>query len=527
MPLGARKLTDASNRLEILKGLAVSGSSGAVVTQHKKASQVGADVLRANGNAVDAAVAIAFALGVLEPWMSGMGGGGYMLVGQSKEAPMLVDFNMRSPIHANPSDYPIVEGVSNDLFPWCCVEDERNTRGPLSICAPTMVAGLELVWKKYGSLPWKTLLEPAIQFANEGLPVDWYTQLVLSSVVKDLRRNPATKAMFLDNEGDTVTAGWTSLSQPSIETKALAGTLSAIADEGGSVFVSGEVGQALVEDIREAGGNLTLRDLELAVPRIVEPANISYRDNKIWSTSGLSGGTTLLEIFKNLEKYSMKMEPPDEYYSTLVKTILPALTDRLENLGGISEVANKEGCTTHFCVTDQNGLTVSSTITLVTLFGSKVISPQTGILLNSGMAWFDPLPNQANSIEPGKLCLNNMAPTLAQQPDGSQIAIGAAGGRKILPAIAQILSFMLDNGMSLQDACFHPRLDVQFDNTIVADSRIDGETLSLLGNLGNVHTVEKNLFPYHFGITGGLVNSNGTVEAMPDPMAPSATAICT
>ncbi len=526
MPLSAHKLTNTSNRFEILKDLVARGSSGAVVTQHRKASQVGADVLRANGNAVDAAVAIAFALGVLEPWMSGVGGGGYMLVGRNREKPTLVDFNMRSPMQTNPLDYPTVEGLSNDIFPWHRVEDERNTRGALSICAPTMVAGLELAWKKFGSLPWKILLEPAIQFANEGLPIDWYAQLVLNSVVKDLRRNPATKAMFLDNEGDTVTAGWTSLSQPSIDTKALAGTLSAIANEGGSVFVSGEVGQALVEDIREAGGNLTLRDLELAMPRIVAPANTSYRGNKIWSTSGLSGGITLLGIFKNLEKYSMKIQRPGEYYSTLVKTILPALTDRLENLGGISEVGNNEGCTTHFCVTDQNGLTVSSTITLVTLFGSKVISPRTGVLLNSGMAWFDPVPSRANSIEAGKLCLNNMAPTLVHQSNGSQIAVGAAGGRKILPAVAQILSYMLDSGMSLQNACFHPRLDVQFDNTIVADDRIDSKTLSLLGNLGNVHTVEKNLFPYHFGITAGLVNSNGIIEAMPDPMAPSSTAIC-
>lgn len=526
MPLGGPKLTDISNRFEILKNLVVRGSSGGVVSQHREASLVGADVLRAKGNAVDAAIAIAFSLGVLEPWMSGLGGGGYMLVGRRGEPPTQIDFNMRSPVQTKLSDYPIVEGLSSDIFPWPRVEEERNTRGPLSICAPTLVAGLELAWKQFGSLPWKTLLEPAIAFASEGLSIDWYAQLVIGSVAKDLRNNPTAKALFLDKEGDPVTTGWTSLYRPRIDNPALADTLNTLANEGSDVFVRGEVGQALVQDVEEAGGNLAMQDLELAVPKVVAPANLDYRGNQIWSTSGLSGGETLLNIFRNLRKYSSEELISGEHYEMLAKTILPVLTDRLGNLGDGSGVANRESCTTHFCVTDRDGLTVSSTITLVTLFGSKVVSPRTGILLNSGMAWFDPTPDQANSIGPGKRCLNNMSPTIVNRPDGSQIAIGAAGGRKIIPAVAQILSFMLDGGLSLHEACFSPRLDVQFDRTIVADKRIDNNTLSLLEDLGNVHVVEKTLFPYHFGITGGLVNSKGAVEAMPDPLAPNATAIC-
>ena len=504
--------------------LAAGGSRGAVVSQHHRASEVGAEILRAGGNAVDAALATAFALAVLEPWMSGIGGGGYMLIGRNGEPPSLVDFNLRAPMRIRVADYPVVGGMSSDLFPWPVVEGERNTRGPLSICTPTMVAGMELAWRTFGKLPWRTLLEPSIELAKGGLVIDWYAQLVLSSLAKDIRHEPAARAMFLDEVGASVTTGWTALSPLRLDLGALRDTLVVIAGEGSDAIVRGDVGRTLVEDVKARGGVLEIEDFAAATPCMRGPVCASYRGNRIWSAAGLSGGTTLVRILRAFDGVEMPPEIRGEFYAALVDTIVPILQARLRELGDC-DAGNDRSCTTHFCTADSEGLVVSATITLVSMFGSKVLSPRTGVMLNNGMSWFDPAPGRKNSIGPAKFCLNNMAPTLVHAPGRGLVAIGAAGGRKIIPAVAQLVTFMIDGGLSLEDACRHPRLDIHHDRTIIADDRLDEEILSLLRGKGRLHRVTATAYPHHFGIVGALKLTDGIVETTPDAMAPLAGAV--
>ena len=511
----------------MLEKTAVQGTRGGVVAQHRGAAEAGAEILRAGGNAVDAALATAFSLGVLEPWMSGIGGGGYLLIGRHGEVPTLVDFSLRAPVGIRPTDYPIVEGKSSDFFPWPSVEGERNTRGPLAVCAPTAVAGLELAWRRFGTLPWRTLLEPAIGFAREGLSIDWYTQLILSSLAKDLRHEPAARARFLDEGGASITTGWTALSRPTIDMGTLSDTLDVIAEEGGEAIVRGDIGHALVQDVAERGGVLEMRDFEAAAPQLVKPAHVSYRSHRVWTASGLSGGVAIADALHVLGAREIHSNVRGAFYGEIVDAIVPSLRARQGILGDSSAPGDDGSCTTHFCVADARGLVVSATLTLVSMFGSKVLSPRTGIMLNNGMSWFDPVPGRANSIGPGKRCLNNMAPTLVHVPDGGLIAVGAAGGRKIIPAVVQILTFMIDGGLSLQAALRQPRLDVHHDRTIIADERIGEETRHVLRNHGQVYFVENTIFPYRFGITEALRLSRGRLEAMPDPTAPWSGAVCT
>lgn len=504
----------------------IPGSRGVVVSQHRRASEAGAEVLHAGGNAIDAALTTAFSLGVVEPWMSGIGAGGYLLVGRRGETPSLIDFNLRSPGGIRQEDYPLVEGRSNDMFSWPLVKDERNTRGGLSVCAPTMVAGMELAWKKFGSLPWDMLLEPSIELIHEGIQVDWYTQLVLSSVAKDLRHEPAARAVFLDEDGIPLTTRWTALAQPPLDMGALPDTLSVIAKEGSKAVTRGDIMHALVKDISDRGGVLTAKDFVACQPQLTTPTSIWYRNSRVWSTSGLSGGETLMQILNQLGHTNLPADIQGQFYCALTDAIAMALKTRMATLGDRNTLGNSQSCTTHFNVADADGLVVSATLTLVSMFGSKVLSPQTGIMLNNGISWFDPVPGHPNSIGPNKFCLNNVAPTLVDMPGHEMIALGAAGGRKIIPAITQLVAFLIDGGLPLEAAFHQSRLDVHSDRTIIVDERLSEQIQSLLRNCGQVHTAATTVFPHHFGILGALKLTDDAIEAMPDVASPWAAAIC-
>ncbi|MBV8754106.1 MAG: gamma-glutamyltransferase, partial [Hyphomicrobiales bacterium] len=167
---------------------AVVSRGGIVVAQYRAAAEVGAAMLRAGGNAVDAAVATALALAALEPWNSGLGGIGYMLVQRPGEAAQVIDFGAVSPRKLDPAAFPLTGKIGSDLFAWPQVEDDRNIRGPLSIAVPGSVEGYGLALDRFGSLSWKQVIEPAIALAEAGLPVDWYVSLKILAVAADLRR---------------------------------------------------------------------------------------------------------------------------------------------------------------------------------------------------------------------------------------------------------------------------------------------------------------------------------------------------
>src|SRR6478752_7520222 len=196
-----------SNTQQVRKPATVS-KGGIVAAQSRRAAEVGAEVLAAGGDCVDAVIATTFALDVLEPWMSGLGGGGAMVLYRAREDRYeVIDYGMRAPNSLRVEDYPLTGGAASDIFPWPRVKDDRNLHGPGSIAVPGVVAGMEEAHRRHARLPWKDLLAPAARLAGEGLLVDWWTTLMVASSAADLRRYPASADAFL-KDGLPPNATW-------------------------------------------------------------------------------------------------------------------------------------------------------------------------------------------------------------------------------------------------------------------------------------------------------------------------------
>ena len=195
----AIRMRDQFSNTQAIRKPAVTSKGGIVAAQSSKAAQVGAEVLAAGGDCVDAVIATTFALGVLEPWMSGLGGGGAMVLYRAREDRYeVIDYGMRAPASLRLEDYPLTGGgAASDIFPWPRVKDDRNLHGPGSIAVPGVVAGMEEAHRRHAKLPWKELLAPSVKLAGEGLAVDWWTTLMISSAAADLRRYPASAAAYL------------------------------------------------------------------------------------------------------------------------------------------------------------------------------------------------------------------------------------------------------------------------------------------------------------------------------------------
>src|SRR4051812_48478909 len=223
-----------------------------VASQHRRAAEAGAGVLANGGDAVDAAIATSFALGVVEPWMSGAAAGGCMTLWRAKEAKAYcIDFGMRSPRELDPADFPLSGGGKNtDLFPWEAVVGDRNVQGATAVAVPGVVAGMDLAHRRFGRMPWRDLVAPAIDLAQNGLLVDWYSALLMASASRGLSLDPDAAAMFLDDGQWPIIGAWTSISERRLDQRALAGTLGRIGDGGAAEFYRGDVARDLVRDVR-------------------------------------------------------------------------------------------------------------------------------------------------------------------------------------------------------------------------------------------------------------------------------------
>jgi gamma-glutamyltranspeptidase/glutathione hydrolase len=196
-------MSDQFSNAQQIRKPAVVSKDGVVAAQSRKAAEIGAVVLAAGGDCVDAVVATGFALGVLEPWMSGAGGGGAMVLYRAREDRYeVIDYGMRAPGGIRPEDYPLTgDGAASDIFPWPRIKDDRNLHGPGSIAVPGVVAGMEAAHRRHAKLPWRELLAPSVKLASEGLLVDWWTTLMIASTAADLRRYPASAAAYLRDGG--------------------------------------------------------------------------------------------------------------------------------------------------------------------------------------------------------------------------------------------------------------------------------------------------------------------------------------
>jgi gamma-glutamyltranspeptidase/glutathione hydrolase len=474
----------------------VESEAGVVASQHYFASEVGAQVLEGGGNAVDAAVAAGLAIGTVEPWMSGLGGGGYMLVYRAAENRCeVMDFGMRAPLALDPKDYPLAEsGVDGDLFGWPAVVDDRNVTGPLSFATPGFVAGMAAALERFGSISWRDALGPAIDSARKGFVVDWFATLKIAAAARGLSASPESARTYLP-EGFAPAGEWGG-SAPKIILGKLADTLVRLSEAGAEDFYHGEIASALIDDLREAGGRLRGEDLESYEARVVPALERRYRSARVFAAPKLTAGPSLSRALEMLES---KLDPggaPDAAtYSAYAESLSVSYAERLERMG---DVDTGESCTTHLSVVDGAGNMVALTQTLLSVFGSKVMLPRTGILMNNGMMWFDPRPGGPNAMLPGKRPLSNMCPTVVDRGDGVRIALGASGGRRIMPAVFQLISFLVDYGMELEDALHQARIDVSGTPPVIVDSRLDAATVAGLSESYPTYVTPHGVYPALF-----------------------------
>lgn len=502
---------------------AVAGRHGVVAAQNQAAARAGAAVLEAGGNAVDAAVATGLALGVVEPWMSGLGGGGAMLVWLAREGRGLaVDMGMVAPLALDPADYPLTGRPGGDLFGWPEVLDGRNLEGPLSVATPGWLAGLEAARARLGTLPFRELVQPALALAREGLAVDWYAMLMIASAAPALARSPAARDLFLPG-GQPPAPAWTG--EPArLALPALVSTLERLAAEGPDSFYRGELARDIARDLAEAGARLGPEDLGRVAPRLLEPLATAYRDATVLAMPGPFAGATLVRALGLLGEAAPGSAAPD---AGTYRACAQALrTAQAERLAGACEPGPAASCTSHLCVVDRAGNLVALTQTLLSLFGSKLLLPRTGILLNNGIMWFDPRPGRPNAIAPGARPLANMCPTLALAGD-RRVALGASGGRRILPAVLQLLCFLIDHRMDLEAALHTPRIDTAEPGRIVADARLGPGILTALAELAPVHATPPTVYPLAFACPSAVLHepATGRGQGGAEPSQPWAGAV--
>ncbi len=501
---------------------AIRAAGGLVAAQHRAAAEVGAEVLEAGGNAVDAALATSLALAVLEPWMSGLGGGGLMVVAPADgRPPEVIEFGMIAPAALDPADYPLAGGQDRDLFGWPAVQDERNVAGPLAIAVPGQAAGLALAFERHASLSWAELAAPAIALARAGLPVDWHTGLRIAFAARHLGRFDAARAVYLPDGLAPAPNQDGSLGH--LPLGRLEASLQRIAEAGPMDLLTGALAALLVEDLRAAGGNLTVDDLARYRARVVDPLAITHGDAVLQAPPGLSAGPTLAHAVSLIDGKIPPGRPGADAYSAIASALLAAYEHRLATMGDAPD-ARDPACTTHLAVVDRAGTMVSLTQTLLSLFGSKIVSPQTGILLNNGIMWFDPRPGRPNSIGPGKRPLANMCPVIGTRAGSPWFALGASGGRKIMPAVLQLASMLIDGGLDLETAFHTPRIDVSGTSQVTADPRVGDAALEALAARFEVRQLRPTIYPNLFACPSAVLRDPATGEGsgMTDPWQPVA-----
>jgi gamma-glutamyltranspeptidase/glutathione hydrolase len=514
---------DARMHNWVVRKPGVSSRNGIVASQNGVAATAGAEILAAGGSAVDAVVATAFALAVREPWNSGLGGIGFMVVHPAGGARAeVVDFGPIAPAKLDPALFPLTGDDRTELFTWAQVVDDRNAHGPLSFAIPSAVRGYAQAVERFGRLPWRDLVAPAAALAKEGLPVDWYVTLKVANAAADLRRYDESRRVYLPDDLPPVAPP--NGTPPSLTLGRLADTLARLAEAGPEDFYAGDIATAIAADVKAGDGVLAADDLAHCRGRIVPSLDIPYRGYTFQAARGLSAAPTLADVLDRLEGKSFGKRPDANYFEAVVEALQQAYGARLEGLGDTEPPA--ESCTTHITAVDREGGVAALTTTLLSSFGSRYVLPQTGILMNNGVMWFDPLPGRPNSIGPGKRALTNMCPLIVARDGRPRFALGASGGRRILASVLQMASFVADFGMSPEEAAHQPRIDVSGAEGVAIDRRLPEAVIDRLSGRGGAHLVEHTVWPQQFACPNMVLRgSDGTNHGISDVMSPWSAAV--
>jgi len=525
---------------------------GMVSSQQAIATQIGLDILKQGGNAIDAAVAVGFTLAVSLPRAGNLGGGGFMLVHLAKQHKTIaIDYREMAPISSYRDVFLDEQGNA--------VKNRSRFHG-LAVGVPGTVKGLTQALRDYGRLSLAQVLQPAIKLANDGFIVDRDLALSLSRAKSRLTKWPATAKIFYHADGSDYKVG------ELFQQKDLAKTLRHIAEQGAKAFYQGETAQHIKASVNQAGGNLSLADLAQYEVKMRKPIEGSYRGYKIASMPPpSSGGTHIVQILNIMEQadigqlghnsaasihlmaeamrraYADRSEYlgdpdfshvpvkklTDKYYAKILfKQINPAKASDSHEVKPGLEVAYESPQTTHFSIIDNEGNAVSNTYTLNFSYGSGIVAAGTGVLLNNEMDDFSAKPGvanayglvggEANAVEARKRPLSSMSPTIVFKKDSDDVMLvtGSPGGSRIITTTLQIISNVIDHKMNIAEATQASRFHHQWlPDKITLEKGFSKDTINLLKQKG--HKIEASRWA--MGSTQSILNVKDGKTGASDP----------
>jgi gamma-glutamyltranspeptidase/glutathione hydrolase len=468
----------------------------AVAAPREEAVAAGLRVMGEGGNAVDAAVAASFVLGVVEPYMTGLGALGEIVIRDETGQAHALDCAGRAPAGAEAAMFDVV-GDAGGLYGWPEVRGEANVHGPRAVVAPRLVRGLKAMHERFGSRPWICLLHPAIELARNGVSVDAFTAAILSAEMEVLSRDELAGRLYYPQgrplppqiEGPA----------PRVVNEALAEALAEIGRDGAAPLEAG--GSIAADVVASLGSEATLRPADfgsgpLEVISGLEPL-ATYRGWAVYGSPLTSGATTASQILAALDRRDDSAVDEVE----LARVIAAAFRDRLGRMSGegraeefldedsVAAVAGSgfeagaaapasrpvPTATTHLAVRDRDGRLVAVTQTLLSLFGALRGVPERGFFLNNGMMWFDPVPGRANSVAPEARALSAVSPLILVSEAGDQLVVGGLGARRIISAMPQVVRNVISRGLDAAAAVNAPRLHADPTLPVALDRRLPAD----------------------------------------------------
>lgn len=496
----------------------VTSIRGVVAANPAEAARVGARVLEAGGNAMDAAAAASMACCMLQPMSTGIGG--YVCCAVVLEGGTgriwSVDANSIAPATAHERMYELVPipetgGGLNQQEYDCCVKDNANVHGPLAVGPPGMMAGMGVVWERWGRLTWPEIVAPSQELLADGFPYDRVARSI-RAMEGTIRTFPHTAAHLMpDGNVPDPEDIW---HRPDMDK-----TLKRVAEAGWRDFYDGELGRKIADHIQESGGILTREDMAGYEPRVTAPYTITYNGATVSTPILTNGGLTCLEILNLLECLDVPDQDTPEYWHIYAEILKLAWRDRLRYLADpdfaevpVERLLSKDYAfgrterlrqfpaqvdrliptpqrvaphgTLHVSTADVEGNVVSMTISQGGTFGSCVTVPGTGIILGHGMCRLDPAPGHANSVGPGKRPLNNTGCMIVQLPE-RDVAIGLPGGRRIKAVTARATHLIVDRGWTSYEVSTAPRMHVGEAEPVEITKSAGQDVIKALGRMGH------------------------------------------
>lgn len=526
----------------------VVAAQGVVAAAHPLAAQAGLEILKKGGNAIDAAIATSFALGVVEPNASGLGGGGFAIVYVAKEKKSyVVDYRETAPLAAKLSSYKLDEKGKP-------IDDAMGlVTGYQSVAVPGQLRGMEMLHQKFGSMKWAELMEPAIAQSEAGLKVSENFSGIITEELGRISKNSPSYPWFKQTY---YKEGLPAMPGDVVKNTELTASLKKIAQGGADVFYKGEIGDLIVKEYAEKGnGWLTKEDLANYKAVMREPVQGTYRGYTVMTVPPpSSGGVALLEILNILEGYDLakmgagsadamhviteaqKLAFADraKYMADPAFTRVPLVglmdkkyaeerrklidTKQVNNQIKAGEPGKYEsGSTTSFSVTDKEGNMVTITQTINHFMGSAVVPAGTGIILNDEMDDFTINPKSVNAPEPGKRPLSSMAPTIVLKDGAPFVTVGTPGATRIITTISNLIINLIDFKMDLQPAIVYPRFHNTNSPTTSIEGRIPQDVVKALEGRGHKFELKQDLDLFFGGAQGVLFAPDGKLHGGADP----------